>query len=261
VNDGSLLNTGAPMEVRFACADEDLAAVGMYCADDDRCPVYLELSGVSAAGKKLLLAGNLHSSSATLYSILLMSGDGGAAWKEPIGRTRGAALDQVQMLDSMHGWAAGETQYPLARDPFVVMTTDGGDSWRQKTIIDEGDAGSVQTLWFDSISHGELVIDAGRASPGSRYMLYDSGNGGESWKTVSKTAQIPRVRRPLTAESSDYRISTDSNSRANVVERRVGEKWTRVASFLVQIASCGSKPVRPAADPDPRPTEPPADAR
>jgi len=94
--------------------------------------VYLELSGVSSAGKKLALAGNLHGPAATLYSVLLTSDDGGSNWRESAARLPGAALEQVQLADSLHAWAAGETQVPLPRDPFVLLTADGGISWRRK---------------------------------------------------------------------------------------------------------------------------------
>ena len=247
--DGVLTNAGQPMKVPFVCVEEDLAATGMSCSDDNPCAVYLELSAVSATGKKLMLAGNLHGPSATLYSVLLASEDGGAAWKEAAARVRGAAFDQVQWFDAAHGWAAGETQYPLARDPFFLITTDGGGSWRQKPFFEDGGPGAVQRFWFDTADHGELIIDAGRTAPGGRYGLYESRTGGESWNIVSKTGQLPRLRQAPLADNVDYRISTDSKINAHVLEKRDGEKWTRVALFLIQVASCGSPPVaEPHAD-------------
>jgi len=192
--DAGLLNTGEPMKVKFACSEEELASAGMSCSDEDPCPVYLELSSVSAAGRKLSVAGNLHGPSATFFSVLLTSDDNGATWKEPAARIPGAALDQAQFIDLVHGWAAGETQVPLARDPFFLITSDGGASWRREPITEDGGAGAVQRFWFDSVDHGELIVDGGRTAQGGRYALYESHTKGESWTILSKTTQIPRLR-------------------------------------------------------------------
>lgn len=243
--DTALLNTGEPMKVKFACGEEELAAAGMACTDDDPCPVYLELSGVSAVGKKLSLAGNLHGPAATLFSVLLTSDDNGVTWKEPAARIPGAALDQTQFFDLLHGWAAGETQVPLARDPFFLITADGGASWRREPISDDGGAGAVQRFWFDSVDHGELIVDAGRTAQGGRYALYESHTKGDNWSLLSKTAQVPRLRRAPSLDDVDYRIRSDGASRANIIEKREGERWTRMASFLIQVTSCGSPHVTP----------------
>jgi hypothetical protein len=244
-----LSNSGEPMKVGYVCPQEDLAAAGMSCSDDDPCPVYLELSNISAAGKRLSLAGNLHGPSATIDSILLVSDDGGMVWKEPVARIRGAAIDQVQLLDSMHAWAAGEMQYPLARDPFFLVTSDGGDSWKRRALTEEGAPGAVLKFWFESVDHGELIVDGGRTAPGGRYAFYETRTGGDSWTILSKTAQPPRMRLAPTVENVDYRIGTDSKSHSYVIEKRVGEKWTRAAAFMVQVANCGSPHSAPPAEP------------
>lgn len=203
----------------------------MSCSDQEPCPIYLELSSVSAKGTKIALAGNLHGTSVTLFSILLTSDDGGATWKEPAVRIPSAALEQVQLLDSTHGWAAGETQVPLTRDPFFLITTADG-AWDRKALGEDGTAGAVQRFWFDTPDHGELIIDEGQ------YVLYETHNGGESWKVVSKTKQATKLGNAPTVENVDYRLTTDNKSHAYVVEKREGEKWNKVASFPVQVASC-----------------------
>ncbi len=245
VNSRAILNSGEPMRVAFSCAGEDLAAAGMSCSDEYPCPVYLELSSVSSTGKKISLDGNLHGPSVTLYSVLLSSDDGGITWKEPAGRISGAALDQVQWLDSTHGWAAGETQVPLPRDPFFLITTDGGASWRRKQLTDDGSAGAIQRFWFDSTEHGELVVDTGK------FTLYETRSGGESWNVVSQTSQMPQLRRApaLAGEDVDYRIGSDGKAKAFVIEKRAGEAWARLASFAVQVASCGTRHLPAEAEP------------
>lgn len=235
----------AQEKVPFSCVADDLAAAGMSCSDQYPCPIYLELSGISGLGKNLALAGNFHGLSATLYSVLLLSEDGGATWKEPTARISNAALDQVQLFDAQHGWAAGETQVPLARDPFFLITSDGGTSWRQKPLTEDGGVGAIQKFWFDTASHGEVIIDAGRSAEGGRYTLYESHTGADNWNVASRTTQVPRLRRAPAFEDVDYRIGTDSKSHAFTVEKREGEKWNRIASFLIQVANCGSPPPPP----------------
>jgi hypothetical protein len=234
-----LSNHGEPIRVPYNCAEEELQWAGMSCTDDEPCTIYLELSSVIPDGKKIVAAGNMHSNSATLGSVLLLSEDSGATWKEPSARIRGTALDQVQFYNLQAGWAAGETQYPLSRDPFFLMTTDGGASWRQQPVGEEGTAGSVQRFWFDSAQHGELIVDAGKTSSSGRYLTYESETGGENWTLRGKSDQLPKLRRaPPSTEDPDWRLRPSKDGKAFQVEQRAGNQWTPVASFLVEVANC-----------------------
>lgn len=231
----------ALVKVAFTCDDDQLTLAGMSCSDSTPCPIYLELTSVSGKGPKIAIAGNLHGASTTLFSILLTSDDGGTTWKEPAVRIPGAALEQVQLLDSTHGWAAGETQVPLTRDPFFLIMTPG-EAWDQKPLGEEGSPGAVQRFWFDTPDHGELIVDTGQ------YSLYETHDGGEAWKVVSTTKQAPKLKSAPTVENIDYRVSTDNKSHSYILEKREGEKWNKIASFPVQIASCGAAPPPPNAN-------------
>jgi len=234
-----LTNNGDPMRVAYACAEEDLQWAGMSCIDDEPCAIYLELNSVVPDGKKIFAAGDLHSSSATIGSVLLLSEDSGATWREPAARIRGSALDQLQFYNLQSGWAAGETQYPLPRDPFFLLTTDGGASWRQHLVGEEGFSGAVQRFWFDSAQHGELIIDAGKASESGRYLSYESETGGENWSLLGKSDQLPKLRRaPPSSEDSEWRTRPSKDGKAVQIEQRAGGQWTPVASFLIEVANC-----------------------
>jgi hypothetical protein len=237
-----LTNHGEPMRVGYRCIEEDLQWAGMSC-NEDPCPVFLELSAVAAKGRKILAAGNLHSASATLSSILLQSDDAGATWKEQAARVRGDAIEQLEYLDSDHAWAAGETEYPLPRDPFVLMTTDGGASWREHPVGEEGNAGSVLRLWFDSPEHGELIVDGGKTATSGRYLSFESETGGDSWK-LSRTADRPTAppHAPPTAEDPNWRIRTAKDGSAYEIENRGDDSWYPVASFLIETANCKIDP-------------------
>jgi hypothetical protein len=224
----------------FACAEDELQAAGLLCTEDEPCSIFLELTSVASAGKKLFAAGNLHSSSVTIGSVLVASDDNGLTWKEPAPRLRGASLDQVQFVDADHGWAAGETQYPLTRDPYFLISTDGGTSWRRQQVTEDGGPGSLIRFWFDSPQHGELVIDAGRSSPSGRYLDYESETGGESWSIRGAVGTAPKIKRaPASFDNPDYRLR--SNGQSYLLEKRTGDKWDSVATFLIEIASCKLK--------------------
>src|ERR1039458_1661624 len=221
-----LINRGDPIQVAYACAEDDLQFAGMSCTDDETCAIYLELSSVVADGKKILTAGNLHSTSATLGSLLLLSDDSGGTWKEPAARIRGSALDQVQFYNPQTGWAAGETQYPLPRDAFFLLTTDGGASWRRRPVGEEGSAGAVQRFWFDSTQHGEAIVDAGKTSASGRYLTYESETGGESWTLTGQRDQLPKLlHAPSSVENSDWRLGPSKDGKSFRIEQRAEGQW------------------------------------
>ncbi len=230
------------MRAPYGCVGEDLQWAGMTCGEGEPCPVYLELGSIAARDKQIFVAGDLHSTSATLSSILLQSGDAGATWKETTARIRGAELDQLEVSDSQHAWAAGATQYPLARDPFILATTDGGATWKQSSIGEEGGAGSVQRFWFTSPRHGELIVDTGGAAAGGRYVSYESDNGGETWTLSRAVGKLPELKSTaVVQEIPDWRIETGKDGKALQIEQRAGDRWWPVASFLIEVANCRSE--------------------
>ncbi len=231
--------TGEPLRVPYACTAEDIQAAGLSCTREEPCAVYLELTAAIPNGRKITVAGNLHTESATLFSVLLQSDDGGETWKEPAKRIRAASLDQLEFYDFQNGWAAGEILYPLPRDPFFFITSDGGQSWQQAAVGEEGSAGSIQRFWFDSPTHGELIVDHGKGSESDRYSLYESENSGGSWNIRATSGKLPLIRRaPVGAEHPDWRIQSAKDGSAFHVEKRLGDNWTTAAAFLVHVSDC-----------------------
>jgi hypothetical protein len=235
-----LENTGRPIRLPFSCTDEDIQQAGLTCTEDDPCPVYVELTAVETVGTRIFLAGNLHSSAVTLASALLASDDAGHTWREPFDRIRSAGLDRIQFLDAETGWAAGEILSPLPQDPFLLLTSDGGKTWRQRTIFDEtaeNHLGTIQQFFFTAKDSGSLIIDRGQGSDTDRYELYESQNAGESWSVKETSSKPLRLRRPPPA-ASEWRVRVDAPSQAFQIERRQGERWGAVASFLVKLGTC-----------------------
>jgi len=246
----NLKYSGEPLKVPYGCVDEELQQAGLLCTEQEPCPIFLELSAISPLGGKLFVGGNLHSTSGTLVSVLLSTDDGGLTWKEPAKRVTGASLEQLQFYDLEHGWAAGETQYPLPRDPFFLLTTDGGQSWRQRAITEEGGPGSVLRFWFDSAKHGELIVDAGKRAETGRYHAFETETGGESWMIRGMTGELPRIKRaPAAFDNPDFRIR--AAGKAYAIERRAGEKWDTLSTFAIDAGTCSIKPPE-AKEPDPQ---------
>lgn len=245
-------NAGKPMQVPVACGEEEMHAFGLSCPADEPCPVYLELTDVEPVGSKLFITGNLHTSSATLTSILLASDDAGKSWTEPFERIRSGILDQIQFMDFETGWIGGQIIKTLPRDPFILLTTDGGNSWRQKPIYDESRVASVERFWFESRTKGVLILDRRQAGEaGVAHERLESMTGGESWN-VREVSSKPITLKLPPARQTGWRVRADGGSKAYRVERRQGERWVSVASFLVHAGDC-KEAERTLAEPPPEP--------
>ena len=252
----SLKYTGAPMRVPVECSQDDLRALGLTCPAARPCPVYLELDAIDAAGSALFIAGNLHADDATLSSILLASDDGGTTWREPTGRIRGAGLDLVQFADAETGWASGESLGAIPRDPFLLLTRDGGKTWESRPVFGESRTGTIDFFHFDSKTHGNLWIGrplSGEA--GNRYESYESEDGGRTW-TLREAGDKPFPKATRPAPSGDYRLHADRATRAYRVERRALAGWRPVASFLVRAGECREPESAPPSEPEPPPAAP-----
>jgi hypothetical protein len=254
-----LENNGKPMRVPFQCTDDDMQWAGMSCSEEEPCPVYLEVSAMEPVGNRLVLLANIHTESITLYSVLLTSEDAGATWREPHERTRGVVLDHVQFIDFQNGWISGQTQVPVSHDPFLLITNDGGVSWRPRPVFSEGAGGAIQQFWFESAKIGDLVIDRRESADASRYELYGTPNGGETWM-IRRTSDEPiTIKRSASDPAgAGWRIRADARTKSFAIEKKQGERWNTAASFLVQIGAC--KPATRAAPSPPEPDEnaPPA---
>jgi hypothetical protein len=224
--------------VDYACPADDLEKFGLTCSEEEPCDVFLELASAEGVGSTIFAAGNLHTVTTTLYGILLMSGDGGKTWTEPNPRIEGAALDQVQFPDFQHGWASGVVEAPLARDPFFLVTADGGKTWRSRPLFNETRYGSIQQFWFDSAKTGQLVFERSRGAA-SVYEIYETANGGDTWTIKESGTKNPRLEKAPAKDSVAWRVRADAASKTNRIERRGARgAWEAVASFSVRAGVC-----------------------
>ena len=228
---------GDPIQIAAPCTEEDIQSLGMSCSVDEPCKIYLELSSLESVASRLILAGNLHTSDVTLSSLLLVSEDGGKVWTEPMGRIKSAALDAMQFLDLQHGWINGQLVQAFPKDPFFLVTRDGGKSWRNTPIYNESRAGAVDKFFFDNKDNGAMVLDRIQAGDTGRWGLYETRTGGDSWELKQISQRKPELKKSI-AHSSDWRLTPVEKTRVYRVEHRVGAKWETVSVFKIESGEC-----------------------
>ncbi len=223
------------MRIPFPCSADEIQAVGLSCTQEEPCAVYVELSGVESVGNRIFLTGNIHTASATLSSLLLASDDAGKTWSEPYQRMRFAVLEQIQFIDFETGWIAGSNLQGVPRNPFFLMTGDGGKTWTERPVFEEDRAGVIEHFWFESRTEGTMLLDTRLHN---RHELYESKTGGREWslRQVSGGA----IRFPRQREESDlaWRIRADSKTHSYHIEKHQAGHWQPVAGFVVEMGKC-----------------------
>jgi photosystem II stability/assembly factor-like uncharacterized protein len=220
-------------KIANVCPPEDVQALGLDCAEDNPCPVYLEVSSVDGFGASIFVTGNLHTVDTTLAGILLASTDGGKTWSEPAKRIRSAALQQIQFFDAQHGWVGGNLLDPLPRTPFLLSTADGGQSWHRTDLPGDPDYGSIQQFWFDSAQRGQLVVDRSQGAT-EKFELYSTSDGGETWTHKSSSAEAMHL--PEAQPQADWRSVARKDSYE--IQRRTAASWETVARFPTRAGEC-----------------------
>lgn len=222
------------VHVDYACPAEDIESFGLTCSEDRPCPVFFELSAVDSIGKSVFVAGDIHTATTTLYGVLLSTDDGGASWSEAIPRIRSSTFEQFQVIGD-RGWLSGQKLEPLPKDPFLMITTDGGKSWRQKTLFEETRFGSIAQFWFESALAGELIFDDSVGKT-VKQELYGTMTGGESWEirqTSTKALQLKAAK-----ANKDWSVTAPPGSKSYLIERNAGGHKETLARFLIHIGDC-----------------------
>jgi len=152
-----------PIHVAFDCTEQDTREAGLTCSEDEPCPVYLELSGVESFLNRVFIVGNLHTSEATLFSILLASDDSGKTWRFvsfiPLG-------DSAHYAPSTH--LCGDLNHIYTQTSAgVLLSTDQGITWQNLCgpkfpIWEEGQVygGFYQSSHYIYCSDGEEINDS-----------------------------------------------------------------------------------------------------
>jgi len=232
-----LENTGKPIVVPFECDAQKLDDAGLTCSTADPCHVYLELTGIDDTGTRLFLTGNLHTRITTLSSIVLESSDLGRTWMEPVERMPLTSLEGIQFIDFQRGWIAGENVQTIPRDPFLLITDDGGRSWRRQPIFEDEHAGSIEAFWFDTRDNGSLAIDSGL--PADRHELYETTNGGAEWTLRRKSSAAISLRGLRSRdEASGWSFHDDARNGTYRIEKQRADSPLPPIAFLIEVAVC-----------------------
>jgi len=251
--------TSKPLAVPFACSEETLEPLGLACTEQEPCAVFLELAALEVVGSSIFLTGNLHSDSQTYSSILLASEDGGKTWREATPRIPLAILDGIQFVDFAHGFAAGQILGQLPRDPFFLVTSDGGKTWNRRPLFEESRVGAIDSFYFENRMEGTLILDRTRGGEANaKYEVYETKTGGDTWMLREVLARQPKLKKqkpPLT----EFRLRADAATRSYRLEQLKNTRWALVASFEIRLADCklAAEALAPPPEPEPAPEPPP----
>lgn len=251
----ALVFSGKPLALSFECGSKQIEDAGMVCTEEEPCPVYLELSGVEMVGAKLFVAGNFHTETAILASLLLVSEDEGKSFAEAHPRLPNSLLDQVQFVDFQHGFVSGNVAGSLAKDPFFLKTADGGKTWRQVAVFEDGGFGVIGSFQFSSPAQGSLTIEGARGR--GRFRRMETVTGGESWMTRELLDQAPAKERAArgsaaaAAPTPAWRVRGEAASKTLRLERREAGKWALAAAFQLAAGACKPDPPKPAEPENP----------
>jgi photosystem II stability/assembly factor-like uncharacterized protein len=225
------------------CAEVDLAALGLTCSETEPCPSFLELSAVEALGSVLLAAGNVHTASTTLQSILLLSEDSGASWREAHPRIKAGALESMQFVDFATGWISGQASLGLPRDPFLLLTTDSGRTWRKVDIYAESRVGVIESFFFQTARKGWLLVDNRGSGEAGKYEFYETQTGGSSWELREISNRIPKAAQAEQRSApAGARLRVDEKKGLYRVDIRAGNGWKEVSSFRLKLEDCKPNP-------------------
>ena len=224
----------APVHVEYTCPAEDIESFGLTCSEEQPCPIFFEVSAVESFGSHVFVAGDIHTATTTLYGVLMSTDDGGASWNESIARLRSTAFEQFQILGD-HGWLSGQRLEPLPKDPFLMITADGGRNWRQRALFDDGRFGAIADFWFDSAQAGELIFDdsVGKATAQE---LYGTQTGGDSWE-IKQTSTKALHLKPHTKDAA-WTVTAPAGSKTYLIEHNVNGAKLAFARFLIHIGDC-----------------------
>ena len=162
---------------------------------------------MEAVGNRIFLAGNIHFSSATLYSVLLATDDAG---KRGVNLTRACAAPCSiipvyrlrDRLDQRTGIGSG------AQDPFLLLTSDSGKTWRRRPVSAKVRAGTISHS--GSMTHQRhVIIDRTQSDEDGRYELYESMTGGESWMLRGNPTKSRLRMKHVFTPNTDWRIRPD----------------------------------------------------
>ena len=137
---------------------------------------------------------------------------------------------------AIRGWISGANLQSTPRDPFILLTTDGGKTWRDRPIFEETRVAMIERFWFESGEKGSLLIDA--RLDNNLHEFYETRTGGESWSMKLASASPIPFPPARDFKTSGLRVRADAATHSFDLEKSDGARWQKVASFLVNVGAC-----------------------
>lgn len=154
----------------------------------------------------------------------------------------------MQFIDFSTGWLIGQTSLGLPRDPFVLLTTDSGRTWRKVDLFAETRVGVIEYFAFQSAKRGWLLVDNKGSGEAGKYEFYETQTGGSSWELREISNRIPKAaaagQRPPTTNA---RIRVDEKKGLLRIDVRAGNGWREVSTFKLKLEDCKPDPEPPPA--------------
>ena len=94
---------------------------------------------------------------------MLVSDDAGKNLDRSSRRIPGARLRTFSFSISKRVGSAATSCIPDARDPFFLISSDGGKSWRRRPVYSEPKTGAIERFRFTSKKSGQMMVDRGQA--------------------------------------------------------------------------------------------------
>ena len=119
---------------------------------------------------------------------------------------------------------------------FLLVSTDGGNTWREHPLFEQDQPGAVEQFWFDSLTSGLVLIDRGS---GNRHQLYRTMTGGTSWELERASADPVRFPAGRSKDATRaWRLQPDARTSSWQIEKNLDDHWSRVAAFATEVAVC-----------------------
>lgn len=130
---------------------------------------------------------------------VLYTQDGGKSWQDvtpkvlATQKSQTSAQYKAEFLDPKNAWVVMTSD----KGTIVYHTQDGGSSWKQTPINNQGMASGPITLTFNSASDGWLLLANGAGAGSELVSLFHTRDGGTTWESVGATQPNANQKDPL----------------------------------------------------------------
>jgi photosystem II stability/assembly factor-like uncharacterized protein len=145
---------------------------------------------------------------------ILYTQDSGKSWQEVTPKGLGAKMSQgspllkTEFYDAKNAWVAVSSQAGSS----VYHTQDGGTTWKETPIKDQGMVGGPITLTFTSQNGGWLLQAVGAGAGSELVSLFHTRDGGTTWDSVGTTQPNTNQKDPLPLGGMKSGLSVNQSS-------------------------------------------------